>query len=86
MTDGYSGELFRKIAALERRIAKLEQTQDEFDRVIDPEGWIGEAFEKLEEHFDAELAEVKQEIKAANGKLDAILTRLTRWNEEEGHD
>ena len=82
MTSKQDGELFRKIAALERRIAKLEHAQDEFDRVIDPEGWIGEAFEKLEEHMDSELAEVKQEIKAANGKLDAILQRLTGLNDQ----
>ena len=77
MTSKQDGELFRKIAALERRIVKLEQAHDEFDRVIDPEGWIGEAFEKLEETMDAELAEVKQEIQSANRKLDIILQRLT---------
>ncbi len=63
-------ELYRKVAGLERRVDKLENGVEELDRVVDPEGWIGEAFERLE----TDIEELRQEV---NGKLDAILQRLT---------
>ncbi len=79
--DKHINELYRKIAALERRISKLELGLEEHDRVIDPQGWIGEAFERLEEDIDTKFNEVKREIaelrRETNGKLDAILQRLT---------
>lgn len=77
MTNSYNGELFRRLAALERRVSKLENAQSEFDRVIDPQGWIGEAFEKLEEHNDRQFAEVKAQLNTLEVKLDAVLQRLT---------
>ena len=40
--------IHKRFATLERRVAKLESGIQETDRVIDPEGWIGEAFEVLD--------------------------------------
>lgn len=66
-------DIHRRFAALERRVAKLESGLQEIDRVVDPEGWIGEAFDLLEK----ELSEVKQDVKAIDAKIDIILRHIT---------
>jgi exonuclease VII small subunit len=65
--------IYRKLAALERRIHKLENGYQELDTVVDPEGWIGEAFERMEQ----EMGELRQGIEANSRKLDIILQHLT---------
>ena len=50
----------------------------ELDDVVDPKGWIGEAFELLEKDIDG----VKQELKEVNGKIDIILRHITGTNQE----
>jgi hypothetical protein len=70
-------ELYRRLAALERRVNKLEAGMQEIDRVVDPQGWIGEAFHLLEEHVDARFAEV-------DAKLDTILRHLTGMDSSAG--
>lgn len=66
-------ELFRKLAALERRVSKIEHGMSEFDAVIDPEGWIGEAFKILTE--DVERVEAR--IEQVDKKIDVILSHIT---------
>lgn len=58
-------ELYLKIASLERRISKIELGLEERDQVIDPQGWIGEAFER-----------VYEDIEALNTKLDRIREKM----------
>ncbi|NJL02362.1 MAG: hypothetical protein HC838_07590 [Spirulinaceae cyanobacterium RM2_2_10] len=65
--------IYRKLAALERRIHKLENGYQELDTVVDPEGWIGEAFERVEN----EMTELRQGITQNSRKLDIILQHLT---------
>ncbi|MEM9538427.1 MAG: hypothetical protein AAGA60_02830 [Cyanobacteria bacterium P01_E01_bin.42] len=69
-------ELYRRVAGLDRRIGKLEDGMQELDRVVDPQGWIGEAFERLEE----DIEELRTEVKEANGKLDIVIKHLTGSN------
>lgn len=69
-------DLFRKVASLEKRISRLEDGYQELDNIVDPQGWIGEAF-KLQEQ---DLEEIKNQIAVLNGKLDLILTHLTGLN------
>lgn len=69
-------ELYRRLAALERRVNKLEAGMQEIDRVVDPQGWIGETFHVLEEHVDTKFAEV-------DAKLDTILRHLTGIDDSE---
>ena len=73
-------DLFRKVAALEKRISRLEDGYMELDNIVDPQGWIGEAFKLQEE----DLEEIKSSIAAlrteVNGKLDVILSHLTGLN------
>jgi hypothetical protein len=71
-------DIHRRFAALERRITKLEAGLQEVDRVVDPEGWIGEAFELMER----ELSEVKQDVKSIDRKIDTILQHITGMNRE----
>lgn len=69
-------DIQRRFAALERRLTKLEMNVGEIDRVIDPEGWIGEAFETMEKHMD-------QRMDSLEGKLDTILRHITGMNETQ---
>ena len=75
--DKHINNLYLKIAALERRISKLELGLEEHDRVIDPQGWIGGAFERVYEDID----NLETKLDSANSKLDAILQRLTGVSE-----
>jgi hypothetical protein len=70
-------ELFRKVAALERRIAKLEDGYHELDNVVDPQGWIGEAFRLLEEDIEEFKVENRQRFDSIDRKLDIILKHIT---------
>ena len=73
--------LYLKVAALERRISKLELGLQEIDQVIDPEGWIGEAFERVYEDINQLETKLEAKIDEANRKLDLILQRLTGMSE-----
>lgn len=66
-------DFHRRLSAVERDIKKLKDGYQELDDVVDPKGWIGEAFELLDKDID----EVKQEIKEVNGKIDIILKHVT---------
>lgn len=77
-------ELYRRLAALERRVNKLESGMQEIGSVIDPKGWIGEAFNILEEHVDSKFASVESQFQSVNAKLDIILQHLTGFDRSEG--
>ena len=70
-------EIQKRFAAMERRISKLEMSVGEIDRVIDPEGWIGEAFEVL----DKDLTDMKAQMESMDSKLDVIMRHITGMNE-----
>jgi len=63
-------ELYVRLAALESRVDKLESGMQERDRVVDPQGWIGEAFHVMEEHMDNKFKEI-------DAQLDLILRHIT---------
>jgi hypothetical protein len=70
-------DLFRKVASLEKRLTKLEDGHQQLDNILDPSGWIGEAFDLQEQDLEAIKAEIKGLQAEVNGKLDVILTHLT---------
>ena len=74
-------DIQRRFAALERRITKLEMSVGEIDRIVDPEGWIGEAFEAMETHMDQKLGEMKAQMESMDSKLDVIMRHITGMNE-----
>jgi len=73
-------DLFRKVASIEKRVARLEDGYHQLDNTLDPEGWIGEAFKLQEEDLEA----IKADIKTLDSKLDIILTHLTGLNKSTG--
>ena len=73
-------ELYLKIASLERRISKIELGLEEHDRVIDPQGWIGEAFERVYEDIEALNTKLDRIDQTLNSKLDTILKHITGLN------
>ena len=72
-------DIQRRFAAVERRLTKLEMSVGEIDRVIDPEGWIGEAFEVL----DKDLADMKSQMESMDSKLDVIMRHITGINDTQ---
>jgi tetrahydromethanopterin S-methyltransferase subunit G len=60
-------ELFKRLAAIERRLTRVEHQNQEFDQILDPSGWIAEAFDAQQKQFDN-----------LEGKIDLILGHLTR--------
>ena len=72
-------DIQKRFAAMERRISKLELSVGEIDRVIDPEGWIGEAFEVL----DKDLTEMKTQMDSMDSKLDIIMRHITGMDKKD---
>jgi uncharacterized coiled-coil protein SlyX len=70
-------ELYRRLAALERRVNKLETGMQELDRIVDPQGWIGEAFHVLAGHLDNKFQQVDQKVQTIDARLDLILRHIT---------
>ena len=70
-------EIQKRFAAVERRLTKLEMSVGEIDRVINPEGWIGEAFEVLDKDVTELKQEMKREMTSMNAKLDTIMQHVT---------
>lgn len=53
---------------------------NKFKNFIDPQGWIGEAFEKQEEYIEEKFTHIEGRLDSIDGKLNAILERLTGFN------
>ncbi|MEM9136796.1 MAG: hypothetical protein AAGB01_05555 [Cyanobacteria bacterium P01_F01_bin.42] len=70
-------EIQKRFAAVERRLSKLEASLGEIDRVVDPEGWIGESFEVLDQDLTELKVEVQNKMNAMDAKLDTILRHIT---------
>lgn len=70
----------RRFAAMERRISKLEGRLEGIDHLMEPDGWMGEAFTVLETHVNQKFSEIDQRFNALESKLDAILEHITGIN------
>jgi hypothetical protein len=66
----------RRFAAMELRISKIEGRLDGVDRVIEPDGWIGEAFKVLETHMDQKFSEVDQRFNSMDQRFDSMDAKL----------
>jgi hypothetical protein len=71
----------RRLAAMELRISRTESRLETVDHVIEPDGWIGEAFNVLESHVDQHLNAIDQRLDSMDGKLDTIMRHITGMNE-----
>jgi len=77
MTDK---EQNKKINELNRRVARLEAAVKGMDLDLEPSGRISNSFDAIEEHLeqhDKKLDQLQYDLNQANGKLDAILDRIT---------
>ena len=74
----------KKINELSRRVQRLEASSKALEQSVEPKGWISAAFDANEREF-SEIkqrlfsleTEVRHGFAQTNGKLEAILDRLT---------
>ena len=69
-------DIFTRIAQVEYRLLKIENTQAELENTMTPGGYITEAFDRVLGEIDevkAQNLELKAMIGEQNGKIDAIL-------------
>ena len=66
-------DLLTRIAQLEYRLTRIENTQEQLERTMTPGGYITEAFEQVHREID----ELTGEIRQMNGKIDIILRHIT---------
>ncbi|HEY9826060.1 MAG TPA: hypothetical protein V6D19_11465 [Stenomitos sp.] len=72
----------RRFAAMELQISKLENRLDGVDQALEPNGWIGEAFNVLESHIDQRLDAIDQRFNSMDSKLDTIMRHITGLNRD----
>ena len=73
-------DIFTRIAQVEYRLMKIENTQAELENTMTPGGYITEAFDRVLTEIDevkAQNQELKGMISEQNGKIDAILRSIT---------
>jgi hypothetical protein len=73
-------DIFTRIAQVEYRLLKIENTQAELENTMTPGGYITEAFDRVLEEIDgvkAQNEELKGMIVEENGKIDTILRSIT---------
>lgn len=73
-------DIFTRIAQVEYRLMKIENTQAELENTMTPGGYITEAFDRVLGEIDevkAQNLELKAMIGEQNGKIDAILRSIT---------
>ena len=71
---------FTRIAQVEYRLMKIENTQAELENTMTPGGYITEAFDRVLAEIDevkVQNQELKGMISEQNGKIDAILRNIT---------
>jgi hypothetical protein len=77
-------DIFTRIAQVEYRLLKIENTQAELQNTMTPGGYITEAFDRVLGEIDevkaqnqAQYEDLKRMIGEQNGKIDAILRSIT---------
>jgi hypothetical protein len=77
-------DLFTRIAQVEYRLLKIENTQAELENTMTPGGYITEAFDRVHEEIDqfrndvnTRLDEQNNKLDEQNRKIDLILRHIT---------
>lgn len=73
-------DLFTRLAQVEYRLSKMENTQEQLENTMIPGGYITEAFEQVHQEIDEvkeQLTQLNGKIDEQNGKIDIILRHIT---------
>ncbi|NEP08986.1 MAG: hypothetical protein F6K14_01790 [Symploca sp. SIO2C1] len=75
----------RRINELTRKFGKLEMSINTLEQAIEPQGWISQAFEKVEEHLDEQDRKINRLEQNMNhnfaelrSSLNHIIDHLTK--------
>ncbi len=75
--DGNYRDLITRIAQLEYRLTRVENTQEQLENTMTPGGYITEAFEQVHREIDELKGEIQEMRAEMNGKIDIILRHIT---------
>ena len=75
--------LHLRVTELELQVERIKNGMSEIDNIISPKGWIGKAFEQLDNDIEELREEMNQKFDETNKKLDLILKHLTGLNDNE---
>jgi hypothetical protein len=77
-------DLFTRIAQIEYRLTKIENTQEQLENTMIPGGYITEAFESVHQEIgefrqdvNSRLDEQNRKLDEQNRKIDIILRHVT---------
>jgi hypothetical protein len=70
-------DLFTRVAQLEYRLNKIENTQAQLENTMTPGGYITEAFERVHQEIDEFRSDVTNRLDEQNRKIDIILQHIT---------
>lgn len=70
-------DLFTRLAQVEYRLSKIENTQQQLENTMTPGGYITEAFEQVHQEIDVFRNEVTSRLDEQNRKIDIILQHIT---------
>ena len=75
--------LHLRVTELELQVERIKNGMSEIDNIISPTGWIGKAFEQLDNDLEELREEMNQKFAETNKKLDIIIKHLTGLNDNE---
>ncbi len=75
--------LHLRVTELELQVERIKNGMSEIDNIISPTGWIGKAFEQLDNDLEELREEMNQKLDENGRKLDLILKHLTGLNNNE---
>ncbi len=70
-------DLITRIAQVEYRMTRMENTQEQLEHTMTPGGYITDAFEQVYREIDELKDEVREMRTEMNGKIDIILRHIT---------
>ena len=70
-------DIFTRIAELEYRLTRIENTNTQLQQTIAPGGYVTDAFERVVNRIDEVEERLNARMDSMDGKLDAILRNIT---------
>jgi exonuclease VII small subunit len=74
-------DIYTRVAELEYRLTRIENTQNQLEQTIAPGGYVTDAFERVVDRIDRVEdrlnARIDERFTETNGKIDIILRSVT---------